>query len=888
MHLFFDFFHIRKKNSKSLLGTRIQHFIYFLVFLGSFFTTSMGTPISPTKAKAIAQQFYQLRLSQREKAVSHPLIQRSIAPTDFKLEYVQPRTSRSATVTTPVVTSADSSAYFYVFNVGNNNGFVLVSGDDGVKPILGYALQGTFNANQIPSNVQSWLNMYKNQIKQVQSTAKLVSDTVPHLTSSNTSLLSDSVAPLLGQILWDQDNPYNLLCPYNTTAQTRTETGCVATAMAQIMKYYQWPIHGTGSNSYTDSPYGTLSVNFANVTYDWNDMLNSYGATTTGKQDTAVATLMYNCGVAVNMQYDIAANGGSSASTSDAGNALINYFGYDAGIQSYDRSLYNENQWESLLQNELINQRPVLYAGTADSLGHAFVIDGFDNNDLYHINWGWGGLFNGYFELTALNPDWPGNNLVLGGYSTDQQMIAGIQKPSGTSHLNYQIGTFDQGLTSSKNVVSPISNQTFNINYGAMNFGINTFSGNFGVGLYQNGQLIKKLASRTISGLGSYYYYSSLGFNNLSLSGVASGTYQLYAIYQPIDSASWTIMKQSGSYNNSLKVTINGTTATIQKSIPMPQLNLTQPIQIIQNAYQNKTGVVNVTIQNNGIADFNSFLSLYIYSKTDSATYHQVLQQGVLCIPTGTTQTVTFSGIITSPPGNYYAVVMADTTNNGSTTNYGIIKPTNDNAISFNVFKTPGAPNLVVTSPITFTNGSSQLYNNQPISITATIQNKGGYFDSTLVAFVFSPHGGSSLTTLNPQTVYLDSLQTKTVVFTGTIDLNPGSYFFGLFYYSGGWIECTPLNQAELTFSLNDFNTGVSNIPIQTLEIYPNPATSTLFIKGIETRHTQAIIYDVGGKMVINQPLSTSSIDISTLAKGMYLLQLKSDTQLITIHFIKN
>ena len=876
-----------KMTAPSFFGMMIQRVMLCFILVGMTTLTIEGKPITSAKAKAIAQAFYQQRLSQSGLGIAQPLLQKSVKSSDFKLEYVPARNNRSTGISAPALSSADSSAYFYVFNVGNNHGFVLVSGDDAVKPILGYALQGTFNANQIPSNVQSWLTMYKNQIKEAQTSPNLVSDTIQRLTAATTVSLSDSVAPLLGQIMWDQDNPYNLLCPYNTTAKQRTETGCVATAMAQIMKYYQWPVTGSGSNSYTDSPYGTLSVNFANVTYDWNDMLNSYGATTTGKQDTAVATLMYNCGVAVNMQYDIAANGGSSASSSDAANALINYFRYDAGIQSYDKSLYNESQWESLLQNELLNKRPVLYAGTADSLGHAFVIDGFDSNDLYHINWGWGGLFNGYFTLTALNPDWPGNMLTIGGYSTDQQMIAGIQKPTGTSHINYQIGTYDQGLTASTNVVSSIANQTFTISYGMMNFGVNAYTGNIGVGLYQNGSFIKSLASRSISGLGSYYYYSSVPFKNLSLAGVNAGTYQLYAIYQPSDSTSWTIMKQSGSYNNSLNVTISGTTATIQKTTPMPLLTLTQPVQVIQNAYQNKTEEVNVTIQNNGV-DFNSFLSLYLYSKTDSTAYHQVLQQGVLCIPAGSTQTVTFMGTITCPPGTYYAVAMADSTNNGSSTNYQILKPTTENPVSFNIYKTPGSPNLVVTAPISFTNRSSQLYNNQPISITATIQNKGGYFDSTLVAFVFPIKGGSSLTTLNPQRVFLDSLQTKTIVLTGTIDLNPGSYFFGLFYYAGGWIECTPINQAQLPFTLNQLNTATTNVSTQSLKIFPNPATSTLYIQGMENEPTQAVIFDLSGKMMLNQPLTNPFIDVSMLAKGMYVLQIKNDKNVETIQFIKN
>jgi hypothetical protein len=852
----------------------------------------MAKHVTRDDALTIAQKFYQERVAKLPPTAVKRMQLRSVSRSDFKLDYIRTSTNTAIKASTatpsPSAATTDSTAYYYVYNVGNNQGFVIVSGDDAARSILGYALQGSFAVNNIPANVQGWLDMYKAQIQYaMKATSFTLLDSTAVLKSSNTSpQLTDSVQPLLGNIIWDQDKPYNLFCPYNTTAKANTETGCVATAMAQIMKYYQWPVTGIGSQSYTDSPYGTLSVDFSKVTYDWGNMQNGYGVTTTGKQDTAVSTLMYDCGVAVKMQYNITANGGSSASTSDAGIALINNFGYDSGVQSYDRSLFTESQWENLIQNELKAARPVLYAGNTNVDGHAFVCDGFDSNDLYHINWGWSGLFNGYFQLSALNPDWPGSGGETGGFTQYQQIIAGIQKPSTTAHVTYQLGTYNQGIASSTSTLSSISTQKLNLSFGFMNFGINNFTGKVGVGLFKNGVYQQTLSSASISSLGSYSYYGSYPFSNVSLSGLASGNYQIYCIYQPADSTSWSIIKPSIGFANYLNVTISGTTATIQVPSTSPVLTLTQPVQLAENAYQNKTGVFNVSVNNSG-TEFYSNVGLYIYSKTNAA-YHQYVDTGVVCIPSGATQNIVFSGTLTVPPGAYYAVVRSDSTNSYSNNSYKAINPVADNAISFNILSTPSSPQLTLNSPLAFTNGSNIVYNNQPISLTANITNKGGYFDSTLVAFVFPFKGGTSLTTLNPKTIYLDSLGTQTVTVSGSIDLDPGTYFFGLFYYSGGWIECTPSKSAQLTFYLNDSNTAVANVQSSSgWSIYPNPVSDLLYLNGLNDETAIVTIFDVSGKMLMNQSLQNNAIDVSSLAKGIYILRVTTAGSVHTSRFVK-
>ena len=191
----------------------------------------------------------------------------------------------------------------------------------------------------------------------------------------------------MGGIKWNQDSPYNNLCPIiNISTSKRAVTGCVATGMAQVMKYYQWPVTGTGSNSYTTSTkHIPLSLNFSQTTFDWANMTETYNGSSSAAQKNAVATLMYNCGVSVNMDY---AESSGAASTASA-KALVNKFGYNPNIQHIDRRYYTRDEWKSIIKDELSAARPVLYGGDDGTSGHFFVCDGYDNNDFFHFNWGW-------------------------------------------------------------------------------------------------------------------------------------------------------------------------------------------------------------------------------------------------------------------------------------------------------------------------------------------------------------------------------------------------------------------------------------------------------------------------------------------------------------------
>ena len=317
----------------------------------------------------------------------------------------------------------------YIFTA--EPGFVVMAADDCVQPILGYSLTGKFQTENMPTNVRGWLDGYNdeiqyaidNKMKATAETSKLWKD----LSEGNSKAAKATiVVDALVQTQWDQDPLYNNFCPYISGEQT--VTGCAATAMAQIMKYWEYPTHGNGSHSYNWNGQ-TLSANFETTTYDWVNMPLSLNGSSSQTQINAVATLMYHCGVALNMQYGLAVTGGSSAIPNNIPSALINYFNYKSSITIKAKSSYSDSQWLNLLKTELDESRPIQYNGWGanNSGGHSFVCDGYDSSNYFHFNWGWSGRNDGFYSLSYLVPGSGGSG--GGGYdfTYNQLAIFGIQ-----------------------------------------------------------------------------------------------------------------------------------------------------------------------------------------------------------------------------------------------------------------------------------------------------------------------------------------------------------------------------------------------------------------------------------------------------------------------------
>lgn len=334
---------------------------------------------------------------------------------------------------------AASEKAYHVFNVDENGGFVIVSGSDLTPDIIGYADEGSFDAQNIPDNMKAWLAGYAEQIEWAE--AQGVSALPGTKNMRKVGSIKSSIAPLI-QTTWNQDAPYYNSCP-NFFTYGKCVTGCVATAMAQVL-YYLNQQDGFPTGTTNDiagyecnaiwGELGKISVAACpKAIFEWGKMEKSYVGVDDASKKAAVAELMQYCGAAVHMQYANSANGGSQASVGNIPEALQTYFGFDRNVRFENRKNYTEAEWEDLIYNEVANGRPVIYGGMSAGGGHGFVCDGYDADGLFHVNWGWGGLNDGYYLLTALIPSklGIGGGKTADGFTMNQQIVAGIQKPTG-------------------------------------------------------------------------------------------------------------------------------------------------------------------------------------------------------------------------------------------------------------------------------------------------------------------------------------------------------------------------------------------------------------------------------------------------------------------------
>ena len=358
---------------------------------------------------------------------------------------------------------------YYLYENANGEGWVIVAANDAMTPILAYSETGHFRTDNMPVNIQKWLGKYNDFTRKMEADGVVATEEAQNewkalRKGARKATASVVVGPLI-QTTWDQDDPYYNLCP--GTGYNKAYTGCVATAMAQVMKYWNWPDQGVGSHSYrpldVNNPYDedtyqpnyssrytqTLSANFGETKYDWDNMKNSYSGSATTAQKNAVATLMYHCGVATEMMYGNDEDGGSGTMTVNYGdetnpacaqNAFFTYFkykkptGYMRAGYEYEGTRYYEEwsdaDWTAMLKAELDKQHPIMYGGAGPTIndgGHSFICDGYDTNNKFHFNWGWSGSNDGYYTLSNLRPGSGGAGGGSYDFNYDQDVLIGIE-----------------------------------------------------------------------------------------------------------------------------------------------------------------------------------------------------------------------------------------------------------------------------------------------------------------------------------------------------------------------------------------------------------------------------------------------------------------------------
>ena len=482
------------------------------LIIGLLCTSIITWARTPQEAAQIASQFIT-----QANATPTLRLQKAAAATSVTVPVELAFTQYQIDNTTPAV---------FVFN-STDEGFVLVSAEDNARAVLGYSDEGTFDANNIPENMQFWLKMYADEMR---SATEAKGDEAKGKVNRREAEEEayPTIAPLLGETIWGQGEPFNNMCPQ--IGNERTVTGCVATALSQIMYIHKYPTKGIGSHSYKTETEGlTVSANLGNTTYDWANMIPNYNKSYTSAQADAVATLMFHAGVAADMDYTV---DGSGAVSSIALAAITEYFGYNKSINVLPKDFMKEEDILQEVASDLQLGRPVYVSGsTVNQEGHAFVCDGMKSDGYLHINWGWYGVANGYFALSALAPEVQGT----GGSASNLAFTEGVCIYSNIKPIAggeaMPLVTVDKLTRTSNDAIS----KTTAVEFSLENFtstGIATAAGTLTYFIYNNaGEVVSTVGIGTFELAPGYYYTSAITLTQYLPSSLAEGDYELEIRY---------------------------------------------------------------------------------------------------------------------------------------------------------------------------------------------------------------------------------------------------------------------------------------------------------------------------------------------------------------------
>lgn len=550
--------------------------LFVLIALLSASMLALASPVTSRQAEAEAADFLKSQLPTRAATLQFKTVQSC--------------------------TSKEGPCY-YIVSDDEAQCFAIVSGDDRLPAILGYSDQGSFDPDNVPENVSWWLNNYRTQISSFlkANPAGELTSAGPSTRSIYVPVFKDPIDAMI-KTKWNQNDPYNKRCP--TVRGERCVTGCLATAMAQLMKYYEWPVYPTGTND---------DFSFEGTSLDWEYMLDEYhSGMYTSRQANAVALLMYECGRAVNMQY-------SPYSSGAAGNmvslALPTYFDYSWDIRMENRDYYDAVTWDNMVYNELKKGRPVLYAGQSMQGGHAFICDGYTEG-LYHFNWGWGGYQDGYFRLNALNPDAGGiGSSYVGGYNLNQVIFTNVYKNNGSTDKQLALISTDGFIYDAKEdcfKIKASDGMDYGLIYNPMPY---AFDLTVGVKIVDTaGKLISYLTAGEQENIPSNYGYDAYMPDIPSL---PDGKYLVYPAFKD-DKGKWHDVQILYGTQQYVEMNVaDGKETYVNGGIPadmFANLVISDPV-ISPDASRNVPLTAEVYVTNPGPGDYNGILYADIYAK---------------------------------------------------------------------------------------------------------------------------------------------------------------------------------------------------------------------------------------------------------------------------------
>ena len=809
--------------------------------------TVSANPIDVAQAQSIAKKFC------AEAVVKNKMRK---APANAKMKLVYKSHGKKA-----------DNNLLYAFDRGTANGFVVVAGDDRAPQILGYTDTGSFDISNMPENMRWWIQQYEQQMRYLQDNPKA------RLTSPKRNV--NVVAPMLGEIEWNQESPYNANCPYMSyydedneeTVSGKAPTGCVATALAQVMRYHKWPNESKGNISYTTY---TLKQNITadlNATYNWDLMLPTYtGVTATDEQKAEVAKLMYNVGAALKSDYTPS---GTGATDVDVVPTLVRYFNYDPGARYVQRDYTAVNLYEQGLINEIEAGRPVPYGGvTKKNEGHFFVLDGINEDGYYHINWGWGGLSNGYFLISSLDPDAQGvggSTSTYTAFKYHQLYISGLQKPQEGSKTGWNIMANDISKINDTYAKGDEINTTI---YDAYNnsCSYDTLKCKFYWDIYDSeGTIIEKNFIKNDT-LALNYGFDKLTTNFKIPADIADGEYTVKLDFTQAEDDYTEIhnVAMKAGANKYYKLNVEGDEVNVSTAAG---LKLSIESVTPERLKAGETSDLKVTFKNTGedyVGDFNFFL--YVNGKKNVYPNYTSPQR-IVSIPANSTVTLDFKENIPSKLVTdddyvlqfYYYTTDEDgytDKNNAAKTKIGV-----DGAAK------PAA--LYILDDIQAVNETDGKVPMNDIQLGVNFENEGAEYNAPIIVKATSDDDWSFEDSFTTDTINVPAdCNGKYVILKGALtNVEEGkTYELCIYTNDNEFIDPSSCNGVDVTIASN--TTAINMTVVGKGIILSNNTVSA-------ADASQIALFDINGSLI--NKVNGNKLSIENVRKGCYLIRVNGE-----------
>lgn len=769
----------------------------------------------------------------------------------------------------------------YIFENNSETGYAILSADDLAAPLLGYGNQSKLDSDSMSPDMKWWLEEYARQIEYARMTGAKPYENL--LTRSD----KGAISPLMST-KWNQNAPYNLMTPM--VNGRHCVTGCVATAMAQVMKYWNYPETGKGTAEctvlYPDGTSGKEVMLLNEQNFDWNNMLDSYDGSATENQTSAVAYLMKACGYASNMGYSLYESG---TAVFYAATSLMNNFAYNKNLQYCQRNYYGTSDWSDMIYEELEAGRPVVYGGQSNQAGHCFVCDGYDTDGYFHFNWGWGGMSDGYFLLDALNPGSLGIGANGGGYNFDQNIVIGIQPTEGKEYA--------PTLVQQGNMQGSITGITCKLiatgDYGGWhNMGTKLMTIDLGIKIEPINPAGETIYQEIMKDemLAVNRYWPTLTFN-MPLS-LKNGKYRMTLCFRSSNAQEWTPVLCTSDCYNYIEFSKEGNKYTVyENKKALPEI---VDAELLTPLYYGDALKMSVTVTNPSGKEITNFFYPALYS----GGLPQMIAEGVaITLAPGETVTKEFICMFELLQGKaapkketeyrlfFYDPTSSENSNLNLDFYQGFFKDVTMKIDEFELDLT--IEDFVIKCYDSYLQDGQYFYNvtdATSIPFSMKIINNADYFAKAIDLVIF-PYISGQVTSLAIEPFAPFALLSKGESAELGVNVNFAAGEIGKSYFALPYIGYSPLGNERIYFTIGDYN-GVESIEGDEIAIFFDKASSSLKLSdGVSGLYISAMdgrVYDKSSEA------ATGTVDLGNLAEGVYVVKATAqDGSVKTIKIIK-